>query len=104
MQERLRGTVERGLFTAVLTTPRGEAAREYMVSDGAVIVDDDVYHHYYFLASNPSRLGQTPVVVPRATCRPSMRVESRGAEAVTVGGPVDGRDALRRHRARRRRP
>lgn len=86
MQERLRGTVERGLFTAVLTTPRGEAAREYMVSDGAVIVDDDVYHHYYFLTSNPTRLGQTPVVVPRRNVQTTMRVESRGAEAVTVAG------------------
>ena len=85
-QERLRGTVERGLFTAVLTSARGEAAREYMVSDGAVILDDDVYHQYYFLASGAGRRGVLPVVVPRRNVQVTMRVESVGTEAVTVGG------------------
>ena len=85
-QERLKGVAERGLFTAVLTTPRGEAAREYMVSDGAVILDDDVYHQYYFVASSPARRGVLPVVVPRRNVQVTMRVEDRGSEAVTVGG------------------
>ena len=85
-QERLKGAVERGLFTAVLTSARGEAAREYMVSDGAVILDDDVYHQYYFVASNPARRGVLPVVVPRRNVQVTMRVESKGSEAVTVGG------------------
>ena len=86
MQERLRGTVERGLFTAVLTSARGEAAREYMVSDGAVILDDDVYHQYYFLARGAAGRGVLPVVVPRRNVQVAMRVESKGTEAVTVGG------------------
>ncbi len=86
MQERLKGSVERGLFTAVLTTPRGEAAREYMVSDGAVILDDDVYHQYYFLASDAARRTTVPVVVPRRNVQVTMRVESKGTEAITVGG------------------
>ena len=86
MQERLRGTVERGLFTAVLTSARGEAAREYMVSDGAVILDDDVYHQYYFVASNAARGAVVPVVVPRRNVQVTMRVANQGTEAVTVGG------------------
>ena len=86
MQERLKGTVERGLFSAVLTTARGEAAREYMVSDGAVILDDDVYHQYYFVASNAARGAVVPVVVPRRNVQVTMRVANQGTEAVTVGG------------------
>ena len=86
MQERLKGTVERGLFAAVLTTPRGEAAREYMVSDGAVILDDDVYHQYYFVARTGGRGDVLPVVVPRQNVQVTMRVETQGTEAVTVGG------------------
>jgi hypothetical protein len=86
MQERLKGSVERGLFSAVLTTPRGEAAREYMVSDGAVILDDDVYHQYYFVAGGAARGPVLPVVVPRRNVQVTMRVESQGTEAVTVGG------------------
>lgn len=86
MQERLKGAVERGLFSAVLTTARGEAAREYMVSDGAVILDDDVYHQYYFVTTQAARGAVLPVVVPRRNVQVTMRVESQGSEAVTVGG------------------
>ena len=86
MLERLKGSVERGLFSAVLSSPRGEAAREYMVSDGAVILDDDVYHQYYFVARHGPRGGAVAVVVPRRNVQVTMRVESQGTEAVTVGG------------------
>jgi hypothetical protein len=84
-QERLKGAVERGLFTAVLTTPRGEAAREYVVSDGAVILDDDVFHQYYFVARHAAR-GSVPVVVPRRNVQVTIRVEDRGSEPVAIGG------------------
>lgn len=83
--ERLKGAVERGLFTAVLTSPRGEAAREYVVSDGAVILDDDVFHQYYFVARHAGR-DTLAVVVPRRSVQVAMRLERRGGELVTIGG------------------
>jgi len=84
-QERFKGSVERGLFTAVVSTPHGEAAREYIVSTGAVILDDDVFHQYYFVARHAGR-PTFAVVVPRRNVQLSMRMANRGAETVTVGG------------------
>jgi hypothetical protein len=85
VQERLHGRVGRGRFSAQLRTPRGESAREYVVADGALILDDDVFHQYYFLA-RASRTGAVPVVVPRRNVQLTMRVENQGGDAVTIDG------------------
>ena len=85
VQERLQGRVGRGRFSAQLRTPRGESAREYVVADGALILDDDVFHQYYFLA-RASRTGAVPVVVPRRNVQLTMRVENQGADMVTIDG------------------
>jgi hypothetical protein len=87
VQERLTGQVGRGRFSALTKTPRGESAKEYVVSDGALVLDDDVFHQYFFVARNVRGGGATiPVVVPRRNAQLSMRVEDRGSESVTVGG------------------
>ena len=85
MQERLTGTVGRGRFSALTKTPRGESAKEYVVSDGALILDDDVFHQYYFVAQD-SRSGVVPVVVPRRNLQVATRVHSAGGETLNVGG------------------
>lgn len=85
VQERLQGRVGRGRFSAQLRTPRGESAREYVVADGALILDDDVFHQYYFLA-RAGRTGLVPVVVPRRNVQVTMRVENEGADAITIRG------------------
>jgi hypothetical protein len=77
--------VGRGRFSAQLRTPRGESAREYVVADGALILDDDVFHQYYFLA-RAGRTGLVPVVVPRRNVQVTMRVDNEGADAVTIRG------------------
>ena len=87
VQERLTGQVGRGRFSALTKTPRGESAKEYVVSDGALILDDDVFHQYFFVAQSARAGGTTiPVVVPRRNAQLAMRVEERGSEEVTVGG------------------
>lgn len=87
VQVRLTGQVGRGRFSALTKTPRGESAKEYVVSDGALVLDDDVFHQYFFVAHSARAGGTTlPVVVPRRNAQLSMRVEDRGAESVTVGG------------------
>ena len=87
VQERLTGQVGRGRFSALTKTPRGESAKEYVVSDGALILDDDVFHQYFFVAQNARAGGATiPVVVPRRNAQLAMRVDERGNETVTVGG------------------
>jgi hypothetical protein len=85
VQERLQGRVGRGRFSAQLRTPRGESAREYVVADGALILDDDVFHQYYFVA-RAGRTGAVPVVVPRRNVQVTMRVESEGADVVAIAG------------------
>lgn len=84
LEERLSGQVGRGRFSARIRTPRGESAREYVVADGALILDEEVFHQYFFLARMPP--GVLPVVVPRRNVQISARLESRGTESVVIGG------------------
>jgi hypothetical protein len=85
VQERLTGQVGRGRFSAITKTPRGESSKEYVVSDGALILDDDVFHQYFFVAQG-RRAGSVPVVIPRRNAQLTMRVEERGSEEVSIGG------------------
>lgn len=89
VQERLRGLISRGRFSAQVRTPTGESTKEYFVSDGALLLDDDVFHQYYFVAQRAERLGaaggSVPVVIPRRNTQQVMRVQPRGSDRVTVG-------------------
>ena len=84
-RERFRGQAGRGRFSATMRTPSGDSSKEYVVTDGALILDDDVFHHYYFIAQRQPG-GTMTVVIPRRNVQVAMTVESRGAEPVTVGG------------------
>jgi hypothetical protein len=90
VRERLKGLVGRGRFSAQVKTPTGESTKEYIVSDGALVLDDDVFHQYYFLAQRVQQLGTgggtVPVVIPRRNTQQVMRVRVQGDEQVVVGG------------------
>ena len=83
--EVLRGVIRRGRFSATMQTPRGENMKEYVVSDGALVLDEDVFHQYYFLARG-RRSGTVPVVVPHRNIQVVMRIEERGPASVSIGG------------------
>ena len=85
VQEHLSGRIGRGRFSAQLRTPRGESAKEYIVADGALVLDDDVFHQYYFLGRS-DRTGSVPVVIPRRNAQVTMRVQAQGSEQVAIGG------------------
>lgn len=93
LQLRLKGVIGRGRFTARVRTPSGEAAREYIVSEGALVIDDDVFHQYYFLAQRIRGSSFTvPVVIPTRNVQVTMRVQVVGVERITIGGtPTDAR-------------
>ena len=93
VQERLSGQVGRGRFSARVKTPRGESAKEYIVSDGALILDDDIFHQYYFLVQRArSGTATIPVVIPRRNTQETMRIQSGANEPVRVGtSSVEGR-------------
>jgi hypothetical protein len=84
-QERLTAQVGRGRFSALVKTPKGESLKEYVVADGALILDDEVFHQYYFLAQ-ANRTGSVPVVIPRRNTQVMVRVTAKGTDAVQVGG------------------
>jgi hypothetical protein len=79
------GTVSGGRFSAKIVTPSGEQLREYVASNGAVVLDQGVAHHYYFLALRTHQ-GRVPVIVPRDNRQVIATVSSRGEESVQVGG------------------
>ena len=83
--EVLKGVIRRGRFSATMQTPRGENLKEYVVSEGALVLDEDVFHQYYFLARG-IRTGAVPVVVPHRNVQVVMRIEDRGPATVSIGG------------------
>jgi hypothetical protein len=91
--QRLRGRIGGGRFSAQIKTARGESSKEYIVSDGALILDDDIFHQYYFVVQRAKGGAATvPVVIPRRNTQEMMRIQSAGSDPVRVGTTsVEGR-------------
>ncbi|MHB1223292.1 MAG: hypothetical protein ACYC2G_04490 [Gemmatimonadaceae bacterium] len=83
--ERLTGQVSRGRVSVHQQGPGGASAKEYVIADGALILDDDVFHQYYFVARRAPGPASIPVLVPRRGVQVAMRLVSRGEESVTIG-------------------
>ncbi len=92
IEERLQATGRPGRLHAVLQTRTGESSKEYVVANGAVILDDDVYHQHFFVPL-ARRSGQVIVVVPRRNSQVVGRLEDRGTDKIRV----DGRDVAAVH-------
>ena len=82
--ERWSGKIMRGRVSARINSPRGESAREYVVTEGALIIDDDVFHQYYFIARRNAS-GSVAIVIPRRNTQMVVRVSTAGNERVTIG-------------------
>jgi len=93
LQLRLKGVIGRGRFSARVRTPSGEAAKEYIVSQGALVIDDMVFHQYYFLAQRVKGTSFTvPVVIPQRNTQLPMSVQVNGVDRLVIGGtPVEAR-------------
>jgi hypothetical protein len=85
VEERLQATGRPGRLHAVLQTRTGESSKEYVVQNGALILDEDVFHHHFFVPLARGS-GRVTVVVPRRNAQVSGRVEERGSEKVRVDG------------------
>ena len=83
--QRIVGTIGSGRVSAKIVTAAGEQLREYVATNGAVVLDDGVAHHYYFLAQR-THAGRVPVIVPRDNRQVMATVTNRGEEAVQVAG------------------
>jgi hypothetical protein len=86
--QKIAGRVVGGRFTARIVSPAGEMMREYLASDGAVLIDEGVAHHYYFLArrlDNESTM-RIAVIVPRLSKQLTAEVTARGSEPIEIAG------------------
>lgn len=72
-------------FRATIVSTAGEQMREYLASDGAVVIDEGVAHHYYFLAADRTA-GRVPIIVPRQSRQISATVTDAGLEEIAVAG------------------
>jgi hypothetical protein len=91
--QRVAGRVVGGRFSARIVSATGEQGREYLVSEGAVVLDEGVAHHYYFLALRvDAGSARVPVVIPRESRQVWAEVTSGGTENINVGGrTISGR-------------
>lgn len=89
--QKITGQAAGGRFRATIVSSAGEQMREYLASEGAIVLDDGVAHQYYFLAATEGS-ASVPVIIPRQSRQLSARISAAGSERITVGGqPVDAR-------------
>ena len=83
--QRLQGKGRPGRFGVLAHTKTGESVREYVLDDGALLMDEDVFHHFYFvpLAAQYNRI---IVISPRSAQQIRLRLEQRGEEDVEIAG------------------
>ncbi len=85
--EQLTGAMAGGRFSARIVSPAGEMMREYLASDGAVVVDEGIAHQYYFLAQRAgSSTARIPVLVPRESRQVVVTVTPSGSQGLDIGG------------------
>jgi hypothetical protein len=83
--QRLQGRGRPGRFSIIVWTKSGEAAREYLLNNGALLIDDEVIHQFYFIPVAAAR-GELTVIVPRAAQQGRYRVEERPTDTVEIAG------------------
>lgn len=93
-------------FRAQTRTDAGEAAREYLIEPGTVVIDDELYHQYYFLVRRAAggNGARVSVLAPRRNAQSVVTVTLDGTERVNVGGrPIEARHYVLTDRAAGRR-
>jgi hypothetical protein len=84
---RIRASVTGSRASARTMSSAGETMREYLVSDGAVLLDDGVAHHY-FMIGRRAEAGATSVaiLVPRESRQVQATLSAPASDPVTIGG------------------
>jgi hypothetical protein len=81
----IEGRGRPGRFSVVFRTKGGESAREYVLENGALLMDDEVFHHFFFVALAAAH-SRVAVIVPRGAQQSQFSLASRGAESVEIAG------------------
>jgi hypothetical protein len=90
--QRLRGSGRPGRFGIVSSLASGnESAKEFVLTNGALLLDQGVFHHFYFIPLLISHTRAT-VIVPRSGGQEQFTIADHGAEPVELAGTrVPGR-------------
>lgn len=82
---RIEGRGRPGRFSVLSSTTGGESAREYVLENGALLMEEEVFLHFFFvpLAAASSRVA---VIVPRAAEQSIHAIIARGSETVEIAG------------------
>ena len=84
---RIRASVSGSRASARTLSAAGETMKEYLVSDGAVLLDDGVAHHYYMIAKRvDAGATSTPILIPRESRQVQATITAAGEESVSAGG------------------
>ncbi len=82
----IRGQAAGNRFRAQIVSPTGETMREYLISDGAIILDDGVAHHHYFIAARAAGTASVPIIVPAQNRQLTGTIRDAGQESITIAG------------------
>ena len=85
VEERWTGTVGAGRVSARIARAGVDAVREFLVADGALLLDDDVFHQFYFVARRRPAASIT-VIVPRRNQQVLLRLTDRGTQTIDIAG------------------
>lgn len=83
MVERAQASRNARRFVVLVQTRNGEASREYVVSNGALLVDHNVIHQFHFVGL--ALASEYDVIAPRNTGQGRWTLESRGTETIDIG-------------------
>jgi hypothetical protein len=81
---RLKGVGRPGRFSVLMQTQTGESAKDYLLSNGALLLDDDVFHQFYFVPRLTSH-ANIIAIDPRGSSQTTYTLADRGSESVTIG-------------------
>ncbi|HEX7117331.1 MAG TPA: hypothetical protein VF212_00990 [Longimicrobiales bacterium] len=85
--QQIAGRVIGGRFSARIVSGSGEQMREYLASEGAILVDAGVMHHHYFLARRVAAGAvRIPIIIPRRNRQVSGLVTRHDVDSVRIGG------------------
>lgn len=89
--QHLRGRGRPNRFGLFVQTRTGESAREFVLSNGVLLLDENVYHQFFFVGLAADS-GEVVVISPRTGQQQRMRLLSRGPEGVEIAGrTISGR-------------
>jgi hypothetical protein len=89
-QELLTARTARGYFSIRSQTPRGEAARELLMSPLTRLLDDGIFSQWFFIVRHgpPGEPDAVPVIEPQRGAQATLRVEAAPSDTVWIDGHV----------------